>query len=424
MKTSKRILYFVAFVTTAFYLTWRLVATIPWHDSWFALIFGILLWGSEVVSAITGYILIWNKQKDFELEKPEIAKERYPDVDVLIATHNEDPELLYKTINACTFMEYPDKSKVHIYVCDDTNRLEVAKLADELGVGYFGLADNKDAKSGNYNNALRQTSSPLVATFDADMIPYREFLLETVPYFVEQVEAYENGDDYDKSKVGLIQTPQSFYNADIFQFNLFSESTLPNEQDFFSKEINVGNNSHGAAVYTGSNTVIFRKAIEDVGGFPTDTITEDFELGVRMNAAGYVNYSTKSPMASGLTPTDLKSVIKQRTRWGRGVIRSSYNMNIFFFYIITARSVMLFPLYHSDGPTPLFICFHLRRAQCDLPVRQQAEKSIKFAPFSFCCFKCHIFLFVYFTDLQINYFRKFFPRNKRRFYRYCFLHRR
>ena len=49
-----------------------------------------------------------------------------------------------------------------------------------------------------------------------------------------------------------------------------------------------------------------------------------------MNAAGYVNYSTKSPMASGLTPTDLKSVIKQRTRWGRGVIRSSYNMNIFF----------------------------------------------------------------------------------------------
>ena len=42
------------------------------------------------------------------------------------------------------------------------------------------------------------------------MIPYREFLLETVPYFVEQVEAYENGDDYDKSKVGLIQTPTKF----------------------------------------------------------------------------------------------------------------------------------------------------------------------------------------------------------------------
>ena len=69
----------------------------------------------------------------------------------------------------------------------------------------------------------------------------------------------------------------------------------------FPKKLMFGNNSHGAAVYTGSNTLIFRKAIEDVGGFPTDTITEDFELGVRMNAAGYVNYSTKSPMGSGLT---------------------------------------------------------------------------------------------------------------------------
>lgn len=66
--------------------------------------------------------------------------------------------------------------------------------------------------------------------------------------------------------------------------------------------------------------VVFRQI--PLRGFP--------ELGVRINATGYVNYSTKSPMASGLTPTDLKSVIKQRVRWGRGVIRSSYNMNIFF----------------------------------------------------------------------------------------------
>ena len=70
--------------------------------------------------------------------------------------------------------------------------------------------------------------------------------------------------------------------------------------------------------------------LEEAGGFPTDTITEDFELGVRMNVAGYMNYSTPKPMASGLTPTDLRSVIKQRIRWGRGVIKSSYNTNIFF----------------------------------------------------------------------------------------------
>ena len=37
---------------------------------------------------------------------------------------------------------------------------------------------------------------------------------------------------------------------------------------------------------TGSNTVLSREAIMQAGGFPTDTITEDFELGARMNIAG------------------------------------------------------------------------------------------------------------------------------------------
>lgn len=318
MKISQKLLYLGAFVTSLFYLSWRLIMTIPWHDSWFALIFGVLLWGSELVSSITAFIIISNKHKDFKLEKPEIAPERYPDVDVLIASHNEDPDLLYKTVNACTYMHYPDKSKVHIYVCDDTDRPEVAALAKELGVGYFGLSDNKDAKSGNYNNALNQTSSPLVATFDADMIPYSEFLLETVPYFVEQVEADANDEELDKAPIGLIQTPQSFYNEDIFQYHLFSEGTLPNEQDFFSKGINNFNSACGSAFYTGSNTVLYRKAIDDAGGFPTDTITEDFELGARMNIEGYVNYSTDAPMASGLTRLAMRDVSKEyRTQiWG------------------------------------------------------------------------------------------------------------
>ncbi|MCI6905199.1 PilZ domain-containing protein [Streptococcus alactolyticus] len=318
MKISQKLLYLGAFVTSLFYLSWRLIMTIPWHDSWFALIFGVLLWGSELVSSITAFIIISNKHKDFKLEKPEIAPERYPDVDVLIATHNEDPDLLYKRVNACTYMHYPDKSKVHIYVCDDTDRPEVAALAKELGVGYFGLSDNKDAKSGNYNNALNQTSSPLVATFDADMIPYSEFLLETVPYFVEQVEADANDEELDKAPIGLIQTPQSFYNEDIFQYHLFSEGTLPNEQDFFSKGINNFNSACGSAFYTGSNTVLYRKAIDDAGGFPTDTITEDFELGARMNIEGYVNYSTDAPMASGLTRLAMRDVSKEyRTQiWG------------------------------------------------------------------------------------------------------------
>ncbi|HEY0222513.1 MAG TPA: glycosyltransferase family 2 protein [Lactovum miscens] len=321
-KNFNNILYLVAFITTLIYLGWRIFYTIPWHDSIFSWVFGLVLWISELLSSFTAFILIINKKKKFSLEKPKVSESEYPEIDILIATHNEDLSILYKTVNACKHLTYPDSSKVHIFICDDTNRPEIRQLAEQFEVGYFGLENNKHAKSGNLNYAVSKTHSPYLATFDADMIPYDNFLLETIPYFLNE--------SISGKPIGLIQTPQSFYNADIFQYHLFSESALPNEQDFFSKSVNVLNNTRGAAVYTGSNTMLRRQAIIDAGGFPTNTITEDFELGVRMNIAGYNNYSTTEPMASGLTPTSLRSVIKQRVRWGRGVIKSSYNTNIFF----------------------------------------------------------------------------------------------
>ncbi|MBQ5901963.1 MAG: hypothetical protein IIW83_01775, partial [Clostridia bacterium] len=71
---------------------------------------------------------------------PVIPEDWYPEVDVFIATHNEEEDILFKTANACTYMRYPDKSKVHIYLCDDGNRENVKALADRLGVGYIGMA--------------------------------------------------------------------------------------------------------------------------------------------------------------------------------------------------------------------------------------------------------------------------------------------
>lgn len=308
------------------YLIWRGLFTLPWKESLFALIYGIVLWLCEVISYLTAFILISSKGKPHIIKKPDIAPHEYPDVDVLIATHNEEVPLLLKTVNAAVNMKYPDKSKVHIYLSDDKNRPEVRALAEKFNVGHIGMENNRHAKSGNLNNALSQTDSPLIATFDADMIPYSDFLLETVPFFVGNYKAWQ-ADRFVKP-LGLIQTPQSFYNADLFQFNFFAEKALPNEQDFFSKKINIINNSNGAAIYTGSNTLILRKAIKDAGGFPIHTITEDFELGARINAQGYTSYSTSEPKASGLTPTDIASILKQRIRWARGVVQSIRNLRV------------------------------------------------------------------------------------------------
>lgn len=338
-KKYKNTIFLVTIVLVTIYLTWRLFFTIPFNNGRVSLIFGILLFYCELVTALGTFDLMYKFlvfNDDYELVP--IKDEEYPHVDVLIATHNEDENLLYKTINACTFLEYPDKSKVHIYICDDTNRKEIKKLAEHFGIGYIGLENNKEAKSGNYNNALRNTSSSLIATFDADMIPQRSFLLKTIPYFYKPYYKKE-GDAWVKlcdeeaknnPKIGFVQTPQGFYNFDLFQYNLYSEANIPNEQDFFSKEINILRNSSNSTVYTGSNTVISREAIESIGLFPTNTITEDYETGLKIQAKGYKTFSTTEVLACGITPNTLRGMINQRIRWARGVIQSTRNCKIPF----------------------------------------------------------------------------------------------
>ncbi|WP_186327904.1 glycosyltransferase family 2 protein [Paenibacillus xylanexedens] len=337
MQNEKRqnIFFIITMILMSIYLLWRTFFTLPWGEGVLNVIFGILLIVAETVTVLTTFELFFQKmQKErTQLDFPTVPPEYYPDVDVFIATHNEPVDLLYKTVNACTFMDYPDKQKVHIYICDDGARPEVEELARQFGVGYLGFPGNKDAKSGNLNNALSKSSSPLIATFDADMIPQHTFLMKTVPYFMLSTFIKENEewrlrreDEMDpKFKLGLVQTPQSFYNPDLFQFNLYAEQGIPNEQDFFSREVNILRNASNAVAYTGSNTIISRQGMEDIGGFPLNTITEDFETSIRLQQEGYITYATQEVQAAGQTTTTVKSMIKQRIRWARGIIQSLQN---------------------------------------------------------------------------------------------------
>lgn len=330
---KEQVWIWAAIVSMCIYIGWRMFFTIPEHAvyGWLSTICGLFLVVSEAVSMLEGTEHFLRLGKKNEPDMPVVPYEWFPDIDVLIATHNEETELLYKTINGCKHMDYPDKRKVHIYICDDGNRPEMEALARKMKVGYFGLADNREAKAGNLNHALAQTSSPWVVTFDADMIPTHNFLMETVPYtFLARMKQLEDGswaerteEEMDESyKIGFIQTPQSFYNADLFQYNFFSEQRVPNEQDFFFREINVGRNNANAPIYAGSNTLISRAALEEAGGISTGTITEDFETGIRIQAKGYTCYAIDKTLAHGLAPTTIDSLIKQRVRWGRGCINS------------------------------------------------------------------------------------------------------
>lgn len=338
-KLGKNILFAATAISVAVYLIWRAFYTLPFEYGMASLVVSFLLLASEIVAGFEAVQQYLNMAHFKEPELPVIPTSWYPDVDVFITTHNEETDVVYKTANACTHMDYPDKSKVHIYICDDLNRPAMRELADSLGVGYCGLSGNTQAKAGNLNNALGLTTSPLVASFDADMIPQHDFLMLMIPYFfLPRVKKDGDGNwrERPESEIGpnhaivFIQSPQSFYNADLFQYNLYAERRVPNEQDYFFREINVGRNRSNSSLFVGSNAVIARQALVDVGGFAINTITEDFETGLRIQAEGYTTYALATPLAHGLAPHSIPGLIAQRDRWGRWCIQSLRNTGLLF----------------------------------------------------------------------------------------------
>ncbi len=325
----KRILICASIYVSSVYLCWRLLYSINKSAGWLPIVCNLLLLIVELFGFVESCIHYANMLGMKQHPLPVISDDEFPDVDIFIATYNEPEELLKRTINGCKHLKYPDKSKVHIWICDDNRRASMRKLAEEMGVGYFDRPDNKGAKAGNLNNALGKTSAPYVVTLDADMIVRSEFLLKTIPYFVYVEKLSAKLPEEKRKHLGLLQSPQCFYDPDVFQYALYSENNIPNEQDFFYRTIEVGKTSTNSVIYGGSNTVLSRRALEDIGGFYTETITEDFATGMLIESEGYLSLAIPEPLASGQTPHTFKEHIKQRTRWGRGVINTAKKLKIF-----------------------------------------------------------------------------------------------
>jgi len=127
-----------------------------------------------------------------------------PSVDVLIPTFNEDQDVLERTIVGATSLDYPNFT---VWVLDDGRRPWVAELAAAKGARYLTRDDNRHAKAGNINAALRHMSGELFLVLDADFVPRTHMLWRTVGFFRDP-------------RIACVQTPQYFFNRDPTQANL------------------------------------------------------------------------------------------------------------------------------------------------------------------------------------------------------------
>lgn len=292
-------LMMMSFIVSLVYIICR-VKMIP--SSGWPLIFGILLYGAEVWGFLQFLIFCYVSTQEKQEVKLDTSRTSLPSIDVIIPTYGEPIYILKRTLAAVISLKY-EAGKKEIYVCDDGKRSEVKQLCEDYGVHFVVRADNTDAKSGNINHILQFAQGELMVVFDADMMPKTNFLLKMVPYFFDE-------------SVGFVQAPQTFYNPDIFQ-KVFSNQ-LPSEQDFFMRDIQPKRASLNSAIHVGTNAIFRRRCIDEIGGYPTFSITEDIAVGVMIEAKGYKGIYVNEALVLGLNPTNLKDFLGQRNRWCRG----------------------------------------------------------------------------------------------------------
>ncbi|MBS6741387.1 MAG: UDP-forming cellulose synthase catalytic subunit [Enterobacteriaceae bacterium] len=289
------------------YMYFRLTQTLHFNSE-IETILGMGLFLAEVyvwVMLLLSYLqTVWPLKREIVPLPDDMTQ--WPTVDVYIPTYNEPLDVVRDTVLAAQCIDYP-RDKMNIYLLDDGKRREFAVFAADVGVGYITRNDNNHAKAGNLNHAMKLTQGELITVFDCDHVATRIFLQATVGGFLKD------------PKLALVQTPHYFYSPDPFERNLSVGRNIPNEGSLFYGPIQQGNDNWNATFFCGSCAVIRRSALEEIGGFAVETVTEDAHTALKLQRRGWSSAFLDIPLAAGLATERLVLHVIQRTRWARGM---------------------------------------------------------------------------------------------------------
>ena len=280
------------------YLIWRPTVFNPE-----APIFSSIFYIGELlgfVLAATLIVIAWRYRDRQYVTAPTGLK-----VDLFIPTYDEDAIMVRRTVLAAMRIRYPHET----WLLDDGNRLEVKAIAEELGCHYIARAKRTGAKPGNLNNALKHAAGDFVAVMDADFVAQINFLDRMLGYFSDPA-------------VAFVQCPQSYYNITAFQYRSENHDRyLWHDEGPFYDVLQPGRDSWNATSSCGTSVVYRRSAIDSIGGFAPETVTEDMHTSVRLHRRGYKSVYYPEPLAFGVAPNDLAEYAKTRHRWGQGNIQ-------------------------------------------------------------------------------------------------------
>ncbi|MBR0756484.1 glycosyltransferase [Bradyrhizobium jicamae] len=306
----------VSVVLLARYFVWRVTETMPPLALTADAIVGYPFMLAEAASLVAVCLSLLFLSRTID-RSPEVnsrlrqpkAQQSTPLVDVFICTYNEEKAILERTIIGATGLDYP---YYRVWVLDDGRRLWLKRLTQELGCNYLTRPDNSHAKAGNINHALKhvaglQDRPEFISILDADFVPMPDFLTRALSLM--------------RDDVGVVQTPQHFINADPIQVNLATSEVWPDEQRFFFDILMPAKDAWGTAFCCGTSSVIRFDGLMQIGGFPTDSVTEDYLVTLRLKEHGLRTVYLNERLTLGLAPEGLKEYITQRGRWCLGFMQ-------------------------------------------------------------------------------------------------------
>jgi hypothetical protein len=246
-------------------------------------------------------------------ENPVNKTIQLPLLTVQLPIYNERFVIL-RLLDSIEKLNYP-KSKLEIQVLDDSTddtTVITAKRIEELKALGFNIKhirrSNRDGyKAGALQNGLISASGEYLAIFDADFMPNPDFLMDTLPYFVDQ-------------QTGMVQTRWGHLNSMQSLLTRAQEIGL-NSHFIIDQE---GRSKSGYFInFNGTAGIWKKECIIDAGGWQSDTLTEDLDLSYRAQIKGWKFNYCPNIITPAELPNRISSVRSQQFRWTKGGVETS-----------------------------------------------------------------------------------------------------
>ncbi|MBI2908525.1 MAG: glycosyltransferase [Chloroflexi bacterium] len=239
-----------------------------------------------------------------------------PRVSIHLPIYNEK-YVVRRLVVACTRLaETYGIDRVNILILDDSDD-DTASKVDEVAHEYlkkhFNIevvrrASRQGFKAGALQAALERTSEEFIAIFDADFIPPPDFLVRSLPYFVEN------------ERLGVLQGRWTHLNRD---YNLLTRAIAIGIDIHFIIE-QPGRYAAGLLQnFNGTGGVLRKRAVLEAGGWQPDTLAEDLDLSYRLQLQGYRVIYLKDLLCPGEIPPTISGFKSQQGRWACGSLRTA-----------------------------------------------------------------------------------------------------